>query len=264
MSYSFSADTASASGLCLVPVEKRDPSVASSYGTGELIRFLAGQGVEQIYLGLGGTATNDGGEGLVQALGPCPVPIHCFYDVDVPFWGKGGASEMFGPQKGADEAMVRRLDDRLERLCRRYSAIAGREIRNGKGAGAAGGIGGAMDALYNARMHCGIEAYLNSCGMENLLQGADLVITGEGRADRQTLQGKVPAGVLAFVREKAPSARVILLAGRIEDREDLRREGFDDFIEVTPHNMLISQAIKKEVAIDNIHRSVQEFMARIA
>lgn len=291
-------ETAAASGLGLLAPEERNPLAASSYGTGELLTAALDEGVDEIWLGLGGSATCDGGTGLLQALGyrfltPGGVlePRHTvlgniqridsshrdnrlqdcritgFYDVSVPFCGKGGAAQLFAPQKGAGPEMVEALDAWMAQLCSVYSAFSGREIRHVPGSGAAGGIGGALRAFLHATMNPGIRHLLDLAEMGPALDTCDLVITGEGHADAQTLRGKVPAGVLEYVREYDAACgggrhtRVVLLAGRVTDRDSLLAAGFDAVLEATPADMPLSEALVPGTAAANIRKAISALSA---
>ena len=227
-------ETAAASGITLLKPEELDPLSASSTGTGELMQDTVQQGVEEIWIGLGGTAVMDCGAGLLQALAPLPdgLRIHAFYDVDVPLTGPTGAPAVFGPQKGADEQGVAELERRFRRQAEAWKAQYGIDPDRLPGAGAAGGIGAALA----------------------------LVITGEGKADRQTLTGKVPFGVLQATRRYAPGIPVFLLAGKVEDRDALREAGFDAVIQVTPEESFNDNYLDKSFARENIRRAVQDLV----
>ena len=205
-------ETAAASGLTLLKPEELDPLTASSIGTGELMQDAVNQGVEEIWIGLGGTAVMDCGAGLLQALAPLPahLRIRAFYDVDVPLTGPAGAPAVFGPQKGADAQ--------------------------------------------------GIQAVLEAVHFPERVRECGLVITGEGKADRQTLTGKAPFGVLLATRRHAPGIPVVLLAGKVEDREELLAAGFDAVIQVTPEESLNSNYLDKSFARENIRRAVQDLV----
>ena len=225
-------ETAAASGITLLKPEELDPLSASSIGTGELIQDAINQGVAEIWTGLGGTAVMDCGAGLLQALAPLPdgIRIHAFYDADVPLTGPAGAPAVFGPQKGADEQGVAELERRFRRLC------------------------------LGAEMHAGIEAVLEAVHFADRVRKCDLVITGEGKADRQTLTGKVPFGVLQATRRYAPGIPVFLLAGKVEDRDALREAGFDAVIQVTPEESFNDNYLDKSFARENIRRAVQDLV----
>ena len=280
-------ETAAASGLCLLKQSELNPFSASTYGTGELISDALNEGVEEVWLGLGGSATCDGGTGLLQALGYSFITrngklengrtvlgsiqsidssrrhkalsdcrITGFYDVSIPFWGKGGSARLYAPQKGAGPEMVEALDEWMCQLCGVYSRFSGREVKNLPGAGAAGGIGGALEAVLDAKMEPGVCHVLGLSGIGSALDECGLVITGEGHADLQTLGGKVPMGVLEYVREhdseSKRQSKVILIAGQVSDREKLVNAGFDDVIQTTPEKMSLKEAMIPSAARANI------------
>jgi len=281
-------ETAEASGLGLVDPSKRDPLISSSFGTGELIRDALSKGAKTIYLGLGGSATNDGGTGLLQALGfrfldsenneikPYQTvlsnitsidheeadkllnscTIECFYDVSVPFHGEGSATTMFGPQKGLKKEDIERVNSWMENLCRLYSQTSCKDVQNAPGSGAAGGIGGAAFSLLKAFMHSGIDKLLDLSKFNDAIIDADLIITGEGKADIQTLTGKAPYGVLKRTLEVFESKKklpeILLVAGKIRDAKMLRDAGFSSTIQITPEGMPIEWAIDEKVASYNL------------
>jgi len=255
-------ETAAASGITLLKPEELDPLSASSTGTGELIQDAVQQGVEEIWIGLGGTAVMDCGAGLLQALAPLPdgLRIHAFYDADVPLTGPAGAPAVFGPQKGADEQGVAELERRFRRQAEAWKAQYGIDPDRLPGAGAAGGIGAALALCLGAEMHAGIEAVLEAVHFAEQVRKCDLVLTGEGKADRQTLTGKVPFGVLQATRRYAPGIPVILLAGKVEDRDALSDAGFNAVIQVTPDESLNDNYLDKSFARENIRRAVQDLV----
>jgi len=255
-------ETAAASGITLLKPEELDPLSASSIGTGELIQDAINQGVAEIWTGLGGTAVMDCGAGLLQALAPLPdgIRIHAFYDADVPLTGPNGAPIVFGPQKGADEQGVAELERRFRRQAEAWKAQYGIDPDQLPGAGAAGGIGAALALCLGAEMHAGIEAVLEAVHFADRVRKCDLVITGEGKADRQTLTGKVPFGVLQATRRYAPGIPVILLAGKVEDRDALSDAGFNAVIQVTPDESLNDNYLDKSFAQENIRRAVQDLV----
>lgn len=255
-------ETAAASGLTLLKPEELDPLNASSIGTGELMQDAVQQGVEEIWIGLGGTAVMDCGAGLLQALAPLPdrIRIHAFYDADAPLTGPRGAPAVFGPQKGADAQGVAELERRFRRQAKAWKEAYGIDPERLPGAGAAGGIGAALAVCLGAEMHAGIEAVLDAVHFAERVRGCDLVITGEGKADRQTLTGKVPFGVLQATRRHAPGIPVALLAGKVEDRDELRAAGFDAVIQVTPEESLKSNCLDKSFAWENLRRAVQDLV----
>ena len=255
-------ETAAASCLTRLKPHALDPLPASSIGTGELIQDAVQQGVKEIWIGLGGTAVMDCGAGLLQALAPLPdgLRIHAFYDVDVPLTGPAGAPAVFGPQKGADERGVAELERRFRRQGEAWKAQYGVDPDRLPGAGAAGGIGAALAVCLRAEMHAGIEAVLEAVHFADRVRECGLVITGEGKADRQTLAGKVPYGVLQATRRYAPGIPVVLLAGKVEDRDELRAAGFDAVIQVTPEESLKTNYLDKSFARENIRRAVQDLV----
>ena len=255
-------ETAAASGITLLKPEELDPLSTSSIGTGELIQDAINQGVAEIWTGLGGTAVMDCGAGLLQALAPLPdgIRIHAFYDADVPLTGPAGAPAVFGPQKGADEQGVAELERRFRRQAEAWKAQYGIDPDQLPGAGAAGGIGAALALCLGAEMHAGIEAVLEAVHFADWVRKCDLVITGEGKADRQTLTGKVPFGVLQATRRYAPGIPVILLAGKVEDRDALLEAGFDAVIQVTPEESFNDNYLDKSFARENIRRAVQDLV----
>ena len=252
-------ETAAASGLTLLKPGELNPITASSIGTGELMQDAVELGVREIWLGLGGTAVMDCGAGLLKALAPLPghVRIHAFYDVDVPLTGPAGAPAVFGPQKGADKPGVIELEQRFRKQAEVWKRDYGIDPDQVPGAGAAGGIGAALAICLGARMHAGIEAVLEAVRFPEQVRQCGLVITGEGKADRQTLTGKVPFGVLLATRRHAPGIPVILLAGKVEDKEELLAAGFDAVIQVTPEELMTSNYLDKSIARENIRRAVQ-------
>ena len=220
-------EMAAASGLELVPADKRCPLTTTSWGTGELIRHALDAGVKHIIIGLGGSATNDGGAGMAQALGvklltadnqniaqggaglealaridvseldarlaACRIEVAC--DVTNPLTGEEGASAVFGPQKGATPEMITRLDTALVRYAQCLKRDLDIDVLPLEGGGAAGGMGAALYAFCGAELRPGIEIVTDALHLDKLVADADLVITGEGRIDSQTIHGKVPVGV---------------------------------------------------------------------
>ena len=239
-------ETASAAGLPMVG-ERKDPSRTTTCGVGQLIRHAVENGCTEILLGLGGSCTNDGGCGCAAALGvqffgedgkpfvPCGkdlcriaridmtaaklllenVRITCICDVDNPLCGPAGAAYVFAPQKGADAGMVAQLDDNLRALAAVVKKELGVDISQLPGAGAAGGFGGGAVAFMGAWLRPGIEVVLDTVGYDEQLKGADLVITGEGHVDSQSVRGKVISGV---ARRTAPAGvPLIVIAGGIAE-----------------------------------------------
>ena len=245
-------DVASACGLNLVPKEKRNPLITTSVGVGELIAAAIQSGCEELLIGLGGSATCDGGEGMISVPSlrniTSGVKIKVLCDVNNPFLGPDGAARVFGPQKGADPQMVEMLEKRMELQAERILSQTGVDVSMMRGAGAAGGLGGALHAYLGAELVPGIETVLDVVGFDKEIVDTDLIITGEGTSDLQTLSGKVPMGVL----RRSKGIPVYLLSGRIRDRDSLLAAGFAAAIQVTPDDVPISEAIKPYIARENL------------
>lgn len=250
-------DAASACGLSLVPTSLRNPSFTTSRGVGELMVAAFQAGCRHLLIGLGGTATCDGGEGMMQAdcisrlRGQASVEVLC--DVDNPFVGSRGAARVFAPQKGADAAMVEVLEERMVRRAAQILHETGTDVSCLPGAGAAGGLAGALAAYFGARMAPGIDTVLQYTGFQQKITGADWILTGEGCSDVQTLSGKVPMGVL----KHAGSIPVILVSGCVKDREMLLEAGFAEVIEVTPPGQPLTEALLPEMAEMNLQAAIR-------
>ncbi|MBQ9660117.1 MAG: glycerate kinase [Bacteroidales bacterium] len=253
-------EVASACGLGLVPPGCRDPWAATSRGVGELLLAAASQGCRELLVGLGGSATCDGGAGMLSVPGIrtlCGrVRIRAFCDVDNPFVGPEGAARVFAPQKGADAAMVERLEVRMAAQAAAMLSETGTDVSALPGAGAAGGLAGALHACLGAEIVPGIDGLLDAVGFDRLAAGADWILTGEGRSDRQTLSGKVPFGVL----RRARGVPVALLSGRLCDREMLQAAGFASLVEVTPPSAPLPDALRPEAAEANLRRAVADWL----
>jgi len=286
-------EMAAASGLELVPVARRDPLVTTSYGTGELIRDALDKGVEHFIIGIGGSATNDGGAGMVQALGAklldkqgrqigygggqlaelvsidisdfdpriknCRFEIAC--DVTNPLLGDEGASAVFGPQKGATPELVIQLDKALAH----YADVIHREmdidVLSVPGGGAAGGMGAALHAFCHAELRRGIEIVTEALGLDALVKDATLVITGEGRIDSQTIHGKVPIGVAKVA--KRYSKPVIGIAGSLtSDVAVVHQHGLDAVFSVIYSICTLEEAL--ENAAENVRMTARNIAASLA
>ena len=273
----------SASGITLLTPEERNPLEATTYGTGELMFDAVKRGCRKIIIGLGGSATNDGGTGLLRALGykfldangseltntidilervasiipPVNSPIEgveisVAVDVDNPLCGERGASFVYGAQKGATNAMIVRLDKALRHYADVVAKWRGEDVSNEAGMGAAGGAGFAFGALLGAMPTSGIELILSVVDFDNIIADASLVVTGEGRIDRQTVMGKAPAGVLRHA--KRAGVKCIAVGGDVAWCDELRASDFDAIYAATPDGMPIAEAMKKEVATANLQR----------
>jgi len=283
-------EMAAASGLHLAPKAQRDPRMTTSYGTGELIQAALDRGVKTIILGIGGSATNDGGAGMMQALGARlldenrqalppggaalaqlayidlsgvdprlqQVSITAACDVDNPLCGANGASAVFGPQKGATPEMVTQLDAALRHYGTLLEQATGREVINAPGAGAAGGMGAALLGMLNARLRPGIEIVIETLQLEEALRDADLVITGEGRLDSQSIHGKTPIGV---AREaKRFGLPVIGIAGSLsKDYQVVHQHGIDAAFSVLDRVVSLEEALAE--AADNLEVTARNVAA---
>ncbi|MBL5768289.1 glycerate kinase [Heyndrickxia sporothermodurans] len=267
-------EMSAASGIHHVPLDKRNPLLTTTYGTGELIVEALNFGAKEIIMGLGGSATNDGGAGMAQALGAkllnnqkeqisfggaalsdlktidisqvdsrlSNVQFIVACDVDNPLTGENGASAIFGPQKGATQEMVNRLDKSLLHFANIIKKELHKNVDRVPGAGAAGGMGAGMLAFFNAELKRGIDIVTQTLKLETHLEGADLVITGEGKIDGQTIFGKTPIGVAKLAKKK--DIPVIGVAGYIEDKNRrVREEGIDALFSIVPGATLLEDAM---------------------
>lgn len=267
-------EMASASGIHLVPKEKRNPLITTSYGTGQLIKACLDKGVKKLLIGIGGSATNDGGAGVVQALGGKlldkdgnelsfgggelkklhkidltnfdkrlkDVKIEVACDVNNPLCGEKGASNVFGPQKGATPEMIDLLDDSLNHYASVIKEQIGKDVLNVPGAGAAGGLGAGLMAFLNGELKKGIEMVIEYSKLEEKVKDADMVWTGEGSIDFQTQYGKTPIGVAKIAKKY--NKPVIALAGRVGDNIDVLYEnGIDSIFGIIRELTDIDQAL---------------------
>ncbi|WP_214511987.1 glycerate kinase [Pseudomonas brassicacearum] len=266
-------EMAEASGLQLVPPEQRDACSSSTYGTGELIRAALDEGAGRVILAIGGSATNDAGAGAMQALGvvllddqgqPLPpgglalanlshidlsgldprlaqVSFEIAADVDNPLCGPHGASAVFGPQKGATAQQVQALDRALGHFAERCARALNKDVRDEPGSGAAGGLGFAAKAFLGAQFRTGVDVVAQLTGLAEAVNGADLVITGEGRFDAQTLRGKTPFGVARIARQHG--VPVVVIAGTLgEGYPALYEHGIDAAFALASGPMTLQQA----------------------
>jgi glycerate kinase len=266
-------EMAEASGLQLVPVDQRDACTSSTFGTGELIRAALDAGAQRVILAIGGSATNDGGAGAMQALGvklfdAQGQPLHAgglalaqlfridlseidprlaevrfdiAADVNNPLCGPHGASAIFGPQKGASPAQVQLLDHALGHFADHCANALYKDVRDEPGSGAAGGLGFAAKAFLGAQFKAGVEVVAELVGLADAIAGADLVITGEGRFDAQTLRGKTPFGVARIAQQQG--VPVIVIAGTLgEGYQQLYAHGIDAAFALASGPMTLEQA----------------------
>lgn len=284
-------EMAAASGLPLLAIEERNPWLTSTYGTGEMILDAISRGCRQFLVGIGGSATNDAGTGMLQALGfrfydiddkqiecccggrlhdivriddtqvPAEVKDSIFTvacDVDTPFCGPEGAAPVFAPQKGADAEMVSRLDAGMASLAKVIEDKYALDVIPVAGAGAAGGMGGAFYAFLHANLKKGIDMVLDAIDFESLIQGADLVITGEGKVDFQTAKGKTAAGVLN--RAKKQHIPVIVIGGCVEMCDSLLQMGFDGIYPILDEKVPLEVAMQRDFAMSNVSKTVATYL----
>jgi glycerate kinase len=267
-------EVAQASGLTLIPDDQKNPLIASSYGTGELIRQALDAGYRRFIIGLGGSATNDGGAGMLKALGmrfydkmgkPLPeggghlselayiddsqfnsclkeADFLIASDVTNPLCGSNGASVVFGPQKGATAEMVQQLDQSLTHYADIVEKMIGMRIRHLPGTGAAGGIGAAFLGFFNATLNPGISLVMETIRFEELIKDADLVITGEGKLDSQTLHGKVIAGV-SQVTSKYNIPVVALCGQKNISESQIKKLGITAGFSIVPGPVTLEEAM---------------------
>lgn len=267
-------EMAAASGLPLVPEQKRDPRTATSFGTGELIRAALDAGLRKIIIGIGGSATNDGGAGMARALGvrfsdddgnplpeggaalaslqridldgidvrlaSCEITVAC--DVDNPLCGERGASAVFGPQKGATPAMVAELDAALAHFSACARQATGRDVALLPGAGAAGGLGAGLMFFTAAKLRPGVEIVLEAVGFADLVKDASFVVTGEGRTDFQTAFGKAPVGVAKVAKQFG--VPVYCLSGGLGNgADDVLAQGIDAVMSICDRPMALDECM---------------------
>ena len=279
-----------ACGLTLLMPQERNPMHASTYGFGQMIADALSEGIRRFIIGIGGSATNDAGIGMLASLGyrfmdkdgnelkPCGASlaeievvdlryvnpslkdaefmVAC--DVDSPFCGPDGAAYVYGPQKGATLQMVEDLDEGMRSFAKVISSTTGVEVADMPGAGAAGGLGGALKAFLNASMHRGADMVLDAVGFDQAIKDADLVITGEGRIDSQTLTGKLPY----VVAERAAYRNIPVVAICGYAQVDALPM-FRSILPVTPDDMPLSLAMEPQTASINIRNAVSDFMCGV-
>lgn len=265
--YALSADgktaymeMAASSGLPLVPLDKRNPMVTTTYGVGDLILDAVNRGCKQIIMGIGGSATCDGGKGMIDCLRPhlpLPVEIIVASDVNNPLYGPHGAAYIFGPQKGATPEQVILLDERLKAFARETEdkGYALPDLVSHPGAGAAGGLGYGLMAYLGAQLRSGIDLVLDTISFDEKIKDCDFIVTGEGKSDKQTLMGKVPMGILH--RAQQQGIPVHLLSGAIEDKDALMGAGFKSVRSINENDARpLNLLMQKEVAKHNLKQSV--------
>ena len=280
-------EMAEINGLTTLSPIERNPMKTSTYGTGELIKDALEKEFRRFIIGIGGSATNDAGMGMMQALGAhlydkqgnelgqggkimeqiAHIDLNHLHpalkeatfivacDVQNPFCGPQGAAYVFARQKGASEEQIRQLDEGMRHLALLIGRDFSYHINKVKGAGAAGGLGGAFATLLQAHLQSGIDLLLDAVDFDRKITNADWIITGEGKADRQTAEGKVPAGVLK--RAKKNGIPVMLIAGKVEDKACLKQMGFSRIVQVSPDNLPLEEAMRPEVTRENLRQAIR-------
>ena len=279
-------EMAEINGLTTLSPIERNPMKTSTYGTGELIKDALEKGFRRFIIGIGGSATNDAGMGMMQALGAhlydkqgneleqggkimeqiAHIDLNHLHpalkeatfivacDVQNPFCGPQGAAYVFARQKGASEEQIRQLDEGMRHLALLIERDFSYNINKVKGSGAAGGLGGAFATFLQAHLQSGIDLLLDAVDFDRKITNADWIITGEGKADRQTAEGKVPAGVLK--RAKKANIPVMLIAGKVEDKACLQQMGFARIVKISPDNLPLEEAMRPEVTRENTQRAI--------
>lgn len=286
-------EMSAASGLPLLTTEERNPLKSSTFGTGEMIADALRRGCRRFLVGIGGSATNDGGLGMARALGfrlldseggelvgdgasleqlavidasevmkelsEAEFTVAC--DVTNPLYGERGAAYVYAPQKGADAEMVARLDAGLQNYARVVEQFNGSKVADMPGAGAAGGLGAGFKALLGARLERGIDMVLGAMNFDKIIEGSDLVITGEGRLDRQTVMGKAPSGVLqAATAQDIPT---IAIGGAVAWCGELEQSEFAALLPIVAGPISLEVAMQRDVAIENVRRTASQ-IAKLA
>ena len=282
-------EMASAAGITLVPDSEKNPLLATSYGVGEMINDAIQRGCRNFIIGIGGSVTNDGGIGMLKALGvrfldengedageggqalakvaridisglnpllkECHIQVAC--DVNNPLCGENGSTYVYGPQKGVTEDMKKTLDEAMAHFARVTSETLENDYVNTPGAGAAGGLGYAFLAYTGAALTPGIELILDAVGLEEELSGADVVVTGEGRLDFQTAMGKAPVGVARLAKKY--NAKVIAFAGSVtKEATACNKEGIDAFFPILRSVCTLAEAMDPVAARNNMTATVEQ------
>lgn len=282
-------EMASAAGITLVPDSEKNPLLATSYGVGEMINDAIQRGCRNFIIGIGGSVTNDGGIGMLKALGvrfldesgedageggqalakvaridvsgmnpllkECHIQVAC--DVNNPLCGENGSTYVYGPQKGVTEDMKKTLDEAMAHFARVTSETLETDYMNTPGAGAAGGLGYAFLAYTSAALTPGIELILDAVGLEEELSGADVVVTGEGRLDFQTAMGKAPVGVARLAKKY--NAKVIAFAGSVtKEATACNKEGIDAFFPILRSVCTLAEAMDPVAARNNMTATVEQ------
>jgi len=284
-------EMAEASGLTLVPENQRNPLITTTYGTGQLIKAALDQGCRKMIIGIGGSATNDGGAGMVQALGAklldkdgeeigfgggelkkvfridtkyldnrlSETKVLIASDVSNPLCGPKGAARVYGPQKGATPEIIEELDESLSYFAELIKRDLNKDVKDIPGAGAAGGLGASLMAFLDAELRPGIEIIVEIVKLEQAIKDADLVITGEGKIDSQTIYGKAPIGVARIAKKY--NVPVIAVAAIIGDDADIVYQyGINALIKISEPPMSLAEPKSKKVWL--IKKSIKQFLER--
>jgi len=287
-------EVAAASGITLISDEDKNPLCATTYGVGEMIKDAISRGCRDFIIGIGGSATNDGGLGMLSALGfkffdsqgmpvgeggaalakiasistkdqlpqlkDCSFKVAC--DVNNPLYGHNGATYIFGPQKGVNQDMLEELDQGMKNYAAQTKKCLKTDYANFPGSGAAGGLGFALISYLNATLTPGIDLILDAIDLKSSVVNADYVVTGEGRLDHQTAMGKAPVGVAKLAKKYG--AKVIALAGSVtKDAAACNDEGIDAFFCILNSVVTLEEAMQKETAADNISSTGEQIFRLI-
>ena len=282
-------EMSSSSGLTLINPDERNPLKTSTFGFGQMIKDAISKGARKFIIGIGGSATNDAGTGMLSALGfnfydengvllegkgedlskicefsdenvskelkECEFLIAC--DVDNPLYGTNGAAHVYAPQKGANGRMVKELDDGLKHFASLVKEKNGTKFHTQKGAGAAGGLGFAFVAFLGAKLRPGIEIITQTIALEDEIKKADLVITGEGRMDFQSSMGKTPTGVAKLAKKH--NKPVVALAGCVQKcAKDCHKNGIDAYFCILNEPVSLEEAMRKDIAIRNLKMTAEQ------
>lgn len=286
-------ESARSSGLPLVPFDLRNPMKTNTYGLGEQIKDAVGKGYRNLVISLGGSATNDGGVGMLQALGwkfydrknelignegnpllqaasftdgdRLPELDQCSFtiasDVTNPFYGENGAAHIFGRQKGATDEDIVELDDALRNLAGLFKYKYGVDLQSVEGSGAAGGLGGAITAGLKGKLQSGVETIAGLTGLEEKVAAAEVIFTGEGSLDSQSLMGKVPVGVAKLAKKHGK--KIIGIAGRVETDLKEVNQYLDAAFSIQTECRTLEEALLKEVSSEQVRSTVEQIVRLI-